>query len=156
VIIDDRALNQPPIQMLGAILSRQDGDRPTATPPSAPRGLCPRSVQGTPAMARHGGDGERQVTRRRHSRRRRNSHESRHVGARRGIGWPGGPVRHEARGARVGVGYRARTCREHCRELDLPEPGVFPDPGIVVATMVAAVGAAGLIVAQRPIGPTTV
>ena len=51
VIIDDRALNQRAIQMLGAILSQQDGDRPTATPPPAPRGLSPRSFQGPP---RHG------------------------------------------------------------------------------------------------------
>ena len=34
VIIDDRALNQRAIQMLGAILAQQDGDHPTATPPS--------------------------------------------------------------------------------------------------------------------------
>jgi DNA-binding transcriptional regulator YhcF (GntR family) len=51
VIIDDRALNQRAIQMLGAILSRQDDDRPTATPPPAPRGLSPRSFLGLP---RHG------------------------------------------------------------------------------------------------------
>jgi GntR family transcriptional regulator len=51
VIIDDRALNQRAIRMLGAILSRQDGDRPTAPPPPAPRGLSPRSFRGTP---RHG------------------------------------------------------------------------------------------------------
>ncbi len=37
VIIDDRALNQRGIQMLGAILAQQDGDRPTATPPVARR-----------------------------------------------------------------------------------------------------------------------
>ena len=34
VIVDDRALNQRAIQMLGAILAQQDGDHPTATPPS--------------------------------------------------------------------------------------------------------------------------
>jgi GntR family transcriptional regulator len=37
VIIDDRALNQRGIQMLGAILAQQDGDHPTATPPVARR-----------------------------------------------------------------------------------------------------------------------
>jgi DNA-binding transcriptional regulator YhcF (GntR family) len=46
VIIDDRALNQRAIQMLGAILAQQDGDRPTVTPPSAQRGLSPRAVRG--------------------------------------------------------------------------------------------------------------
>jgi hypothetical protein len=43
VIIDDRALNQRAIQMLGAVLVQQDGDRPTATPPLARRGANPRS-----------------------------------------------------------------------------------------------------------------
>ncbi len=43
VIIDDRALNQRAIQMLGAILAQQDGDRPTATPPLARRDSDPRS-----------------------------------------------------------------------------------------------------------------
>ena len=33
---------------------------------------------------------------------------------------------------------------------------VFPGPSIIVVTMVAAVGAAGLIVAQRTIWPATV
>ncbi len=51
VIIDDRALNQRAIQMLAAILAQHDGDRPTGTPPPAPRGLSPRSFRGTP---RHG------------------------------------------------------------------------------------------------------
>jgi GntR family transcriptional regulator len=32
VIIDDRALNQRAVQMLGAILAQRDGDRPAATP----------------------------------------------------------------------------------------------------------------------------
>jgi hypothetical protein len=35
VIIDDRALNQRAIQMLGAVLAQQDGDHPTTTPPLA-------------------------------------------------------------------------------------------------------------------------
>ena len=35
VIIDDRALNQRAIQMLGAILAQHDGDHSTATPPSS-------------------------------------------------------------------------------------------------------------------------
>jgi len=68
VIIDDRALNQRAIQMLGAILAQQDGDRPTATPPPAPRRLSPRSVRGTPAMGSHAGDGEGAVMRRTRSR----------------------------------------------------------------------------------------
>jgi GntR family transcriptional regulator len=33
VIVDDRALNQRAIQMLGAVLAQHDGDHPTATPP---------------------------------------------------------------------------------------------------------------------------
>jgi GntR family transcriptional regulator len=37
VIVDDRALNQRAIQMLGAILAQRDGDRPTATPPRTRR-----------------------------------------------------------------------------------------------------------------------
>jgi hypothetical protein len=37
VIVDDRALNQRAIQMLGAILVRPDGDRPAARPLPAPR-----------------------------------------------------------------------------------------------------------------------
>jgi DNA-binding transcriptional regulator YhcF (GntR family) len=62
VIIDDRALNQRAIQMLGAILAQQDGDSPTATPPLARRGSDPRS--------------SRAATRRRRSlgRRRRDPH----------------------------------------------------------------------------------
>jgi len=51
VIIDDRALNQRAIQMLGAILAQQDGDHPTATPPPTPSRLSPRALRGAP---RHG------------------------------------------------------------------------------------------------------
>ena len=49
VIIDDRALNQRAIQMLGAILAQQDGDHATATPPLARGRLGPRAVQASPA-----------------------------------------------------------------------------------------------------------
>lgn len=38
VIIDDRALNQRAIQMLGSILARQAGDGPAATPSTPPAG----------------------------------------------------------------------------------------------------------------------
>jgi hypothetical protein len=68
VIIDDRALNQRAIQMLGAILAQHDGDRPTATSSPAPRELSPRSFRRTPRHGAHGGDGEGAVTRRRHDR----------------------------------------------------------------------------------------
>jgi hypothetical protein len=47
VIIDDRALNQRAIQMLGAILAQQDGDRPTVSP-VARRWAGPRSSRGVP------------------------------------------------------------------------------------------------------------
>ncbi len=43
VIVDDRALNQRAIQMLGAILAQQDGDHPAVTPPSP--GGCSVRVQ---------------------------------------------------------------------------------------------------------------
>jgi hypothetical protein len=42
VIVDDRALNQRAIQMLGAILVRHDGDLPAARPLPAPRRRGPR------------------------------------------------------------------------------------------------------------------
>jgi GntR family transcriptional regulator len=45
VIVDDRALNQRAIQMLGAILAQQDGDRPTATRPLARTLAGPRSFR---------------------------------------------------------------------------------------------------------------
>ena len=51
VILDDRALNQRAIQMLGAILARQNGVRSPATPPPARRRLSPRGFRGAP---RHG------------------------------------------------------------------------------------------------------
>jgi GntR family transcriptional regulator len=43
VIVDDRALNQRAIQMLGAILAQPDGDRPTAALPRTRRRSAPRS-----------------------------------------------------------------------------------------------------------------
>jgi GntR family transcriptional regulator len=48
VIIDDRALNQRAIQMLGAVLAQQDGDRTAATPPFAQRGSDARSSRAVP------------------------------------------------------------------------------------------------------------
>jgi hypothetical protein len=66
VILDDRALNQRAIQMLGAILARHDGDRPTATPPLARRGLGPHAVRAFHASPHPGADGDGTVMRRRH------------------------------------------------------------------------------------------
>jgi hypothetical protein len=65
VIVDDRALNQRAIQMLGAILAQPDGDPPTATPPLARGRLGPRAVQASPAGSHPGGDGDGAVRRRR-------------------------------------------------------------------------------------------
>ena len=48
VIIDDRALNQRGIQMLGAILAQLDGDSPAAALPLARKPLGARAVRGVP------------------------------------------------------------------------------------------------------------
>jgi GntR family transcriptional regulator len=48
VIIDDRALDQRAIEMLAAILVRQNGDRPTTAPPAVQRRLSPHSSRGRP------------------------------------------------------------------------------------------------------------
>jgi hypothetical protein len=65
VIVDDRALNQRAIQMLGAILAQHDGDRPTATLPLARRQLGARTVRGVPRQGRSlGGNGDGTVKRR--------------------------------------------------------------------------------------------
>jgi hypothetical protein len=61
VIVDDRALNQRGIQMLGAILAQHDGDRPTATLPLTRKPLGARAVRRVP---RQGGDGNGIVRRR--------------------------------------------------------------------------------------------
>jgi GntR family transcriptional regulator len=45
VIIDDRALNQRAIQMLGAVLAQHDGDRRAATPSLARQRPRPRSIR---------------------------------------------------------------------------------------------------------------
>src|SRR5262245_18961567 len=62
VIIDDRALNQRAIQMLGGVLAQDDGTHPTATPPLArerPRRRSSRvSPQPTPLFG-HGRVGNR-------------------------------------------------------------------------------------------------
>jgi len=65
VIVDDRALNQRAIQMLGAILAQEDGDHPTAMPPLARGRLGPRAVQASPAGSSPGGDGDGAGRRRR-------------------------------------------------------------------------------------------
>jgi GntR family transcriptional regulator len=65
VIVDDRALNQRAIQMLGAILAQQDGDHATATPPLTWGRRGPRAVQSPPAGLHSGQDGDGAVKRRR-------------------------------------------------------------------------------------------
>ena len=64
VIVDDRALNQRAIQMLGAILAQQDGDHPTVTPPS-PGGGSVRVESQSPAGSHPERDGDGAVRRRR-------------------------------------------------------------------------------------------
>ena len=64
VIVDDRALNQRAIQMLGAILAQQDGDHSTVTPPSSGGGAV--LVQSQSAARSHPGrDGDGVARRRR-------------------------------------------------------------------------------------------
>jgi hypothetical protein len=46
VMIDDRALDQRAIEMLSALLVRQNDDRPAADAPAAQRGLSPRLSNG--------------------------------------------------------------------------------------------------------------
>src|SRR5437667_1123426 len=46
VIIDDRALDQRAIEMLAALLVRQNGDRPVAAAPAGRKGLSPRPFNG--------------------------------------------------------------------------------------------------------------
>jgi len=65
VIVDDRALNQRAIQMLGAILAQQDGN--SATPPLAQGRLGPRAARASPAKPHPGGDDNGAVRRRNHS-----------------------------------------------------------------------------------------
>ena len=64
VIVDDRALNQRAIQMLGAILAQQDGDHSTVTPPS-PGGGSVRVQSRRPRRIASQGDGDGVVRRRR-------------------------------------------------------------------------------------------
>jgi GntR family transcriptional regulator len=64
VIVDDRALNQRAIQMLGAILAQQDGEYPTATPFLARGRLGPGAVQAPPGL-HPGRDGDGAIRRRR-------------------------------------------------------------------------------------------
>jgi hypothetical protein len=67
VIVDDRALNQRAVQMLAAILARQDGDHPTVTPPSPSLGGGSVLAQSRASLAGSylGGDGDGGVRRRR-------------------------------------------------------------------------------------------
>src|SRR6267143_326053 len=46
VMIDDRALDQRAIEMLAALLVRQNGDRPAAAPPAGQRSASPRPSNG--------------------------------------------------------------------------------------------------------------
>src|SRR2546428_4480917 len=46
VMIDDRALDQPAVEMLAALLVRQNGDRPAAAAPARQRGLSSRPSNG--------------------------------------------------------------------------------------------------------------
>src|SRR5438309_1127993 len=46
VMIDDRALDQRAIEMLAALLVRQNGDRPVAAAPAGRKGLSPRPFNG--------------------------------------------------------------------------------------------------------------
>jgi DNA-binding transcriptional regulator YhcF (GntR family) len=55
VILDDRALNQRAVQMLGAILARQKDDPPTAAPLLVRRRLGPGAVRAVPAGPHHQG-----------------------------------------------------------------------------------------------------
>ena len=67
VIVDDRALNQRAIQMLGAILVRRESDRPTAKtlPVRTRRG--PRAVGMRPGERGPGGEGDASSRRRSHN-----------------------------------------------------------------------------------------
>jgi hypothetical protein len=65
VIVDDRALNQRAIQMLGAILAQHDGAHLPAMLPLARRPLGARAVRGVPRRgAAGGGDGNGAVRQR--------------------------------------------------------------------------------------------
>ena len=66
VILDDRALNQRAIQMLGAILAQWDGDHPDRQAPARPGARGPHAVQTLlPGSTHPGGDGDGAVRRRR-------------------------------------------------------------------------------------------
>ena len=65
VILDDRALNQRAIQMLGAILAQQDSN--SATPPPRQGRLGPRAARASLAKPHPGGDDNGAVRRRNHS-----------------------------------------------------------------------------------------
>jgi GntR family transcriptional regulator len=67
VIVDDRALNQRAIQMLGAILARHNGDRPTAARPLTRTEVGPRAVRAFHASPHPGADGDGAVRRRSHN-----------------------------------------------------------------------------------------
>ena len=64
VIVDDRALNQRAIQMLGTILAQQDGERSSAPLSARPEPARPPVGPAHPPSSRARGDGERGVGRR--------------------------------------------------------------------------------------------
>lgn len=67
VIVDDRALNQRAIQMLGAILVRRDGDHLTAEALPVRKRRGPRAVRASPAGPHPGGVGDVSSRRRSHN-----------------------------------------------------------------------------------------
>lgn len=66
VILDDRALNQRAVQMLGAILARREDDPPTAAPSSFGRQLNSRAIRAASGGPHPGKDGDGAVRRRNH------------------------------------------------------------------------------------------
>jgi hypothetical protein len=58
VIIDDRALNQRAIQMLGAVLAQHDDDQPTVPPPLAWKRAGRRASRAIPRQRRSFGEDE--------------------------------------------------------------------------------------------------
>ena len=155
VIIDDRALNQRAIQMLGAILAQQDGDSRHAPPrPGAARSSCSPSVP-------------RQAASRARRQRRSQAVEPSPDEGRRVMnvvmwvlmavlaGLVAGFVLKRGsygRGWDIALGLIGSVVVSWLFQSQW----VSPDPGMVAVTLVAAAGAAGLIVAQRTIFPARV
>ena len=156
VIVDDRALNQRAIQMLGAILAQPDGAHPAAPPPrrAAPCS-CSSGVPGRVVSGRRQWRGSPTAKRRKPD--------------------EGGKVMSVLMWVLVAVlaGLLAGFVRKrgsYGRGWDVilgligsvvvswfvQSQWVAPDPGPVAVVLVAAVGAAGLIAAQRTIFPARV